>query len=174
MDSGSIIQYSLAAVAYHSKPKAHVMPALDKCRRELPSPQELKQYMNTNRKPLYELIHLGNLYANNYAKYKAFTWYDWRVSCWGTKWNSFDYYPQDKDQIAFSTAWSAPLPVIRKLSLMYPHRKIEMWSASEDTGEGTFYYTVRNGKAKAVHYEAYTEESNEVFAKCWGYYPGEE
>ncbi len=41
-------------------------------------------------------------------------WYDWSIKNWGTKWNACDSYV-DECYISFSTAWSLPEPVIRKL-----------------------------------------------------------
>ena len=50
-------------------------------------------------------------------------WRSWRVDNWGTKWNSYDTYIQSEwdggdcaeMQIHFTTAWSAPWPVIHAL-----------------------------------------------------------
>ncbi len=63
-------------------------------------------------------------------------WYDWNRANWGTKWNSYGYsfqYPENESLI-FETAWSAPHPVIKKLSEMYPNIAIEHQWADEDIG----------------------------------------
>jgi hypothetical protein len=50
---------------------------------------------------------------------KKFSWFDWRVENWDTKWNS--YYGMvltdndDEIAIAFTTAWYPPMNVINKL-----------------------------------------------------------
>lgn len=50
-------------------------------------------------------------------------WYDWRCNNWGTKWNAYDAVVEDvwdgdncaDIQIAFTTAWSPPFPIIDAL-----------------------------------------------------------
>ncbi len=55
-------------------------------------------------------------------------WWDWRVQNWGTKWNSYDceVIEIDDEQIEyrFSTAWSPPEGVIKKLREQYPDIEI--------------------------------------------------
>ena len=45
-------------------------------------------------------------------------WYQWRIDNWGTKWAGYDGRVTDEDYSAFSfdTAWSPPLPIIKKLA----------------------------------------------------------
>ena len=45
--------------------------------------------------------------------------YDWCIANWGTKWNACEAYTDD-GYSSFDTAWSPPLPVIEKLSKMFP------------------------------------------------------
>jgi hypothetical protein len=48
---------------------------------------------------------------------KGEDWYDWRIENWGTKWNGFDgIFNDDQTAFTFSTAWSPPLPIIKKLA----------------------------------------------------------
>ena len=62
--------------------------------------------------------------------------YNWCISNWGTKWNSYGYEsienPDDSDNISFLTAWSAPHPVLEKLTTMFPSVTIEHEWADED------------------------------------------
>lgn len=64
-----------------------------------------------------------------------FDWYAWRNKYWDTKWNAYDSYTMvNKSSITFvfSTAWSMPYPIIKRLVILgYPfeHR----W-ADEDYG----------------------------------------
>jgi len=49
---------------------------------------------------------------------KDVDWYDWNVSNWGTKWDVSDVetnHSEGELVYSFSTAWSAPMPVIEKL-----------------------------------------------------------
>jgi len=44
-------------------------------------------------------------------------WYDWRVQNWGTKWTGYDgRFNDDQTAFSFCTAWSPPLPIIKKLA----------------------------------------------------------
>jgi len=44
-------------------------------------------------------------------------WYSWRVENWGTKWDGYDgRFNDDQTAFTFDTAWSPPLPIIKKLA----------------------------------------------------------
>ena len=45
-------------------------------------------------------------------------WYDQRVEKWGTKWVGYDLSIGDTE-ISFYTAWSPPLPIIKKLAELH-------------------------------------------------------
>lgn len=50
-----------------------------------------------------------------------FNWYKWHIDHWGTKWGAYDCYTKiGKSYIkfVFSTAWTAPMPIIYKLSVL--------------------------------------------------------
>ena len=47
-------------------------------------------------------------------------WHDWRGKHWGTKWDLEEGDKFEGDEIRFNTAWSPPIPVIAKLSKMFP------------------------------------------------------
>lgn len=50
-----------------------------------------------------------------------FDWYTWHNEFWGTKWNAYDSYTVvNKSSITFvfSTAWSMPYPVIKRLKVL--------------------------------------------------------
>jgi hypothetical protein len=59
------------------------------------------------------------------ARIGAENWYDWSIENWGTKWN-----PCHLDisgaaingslEVTFDTAWSAPVPIFRKIVVMFP------------------------------------------------------
>lgn len=72
------------------------------------------------------------LKKENMEKYGFESWYEWCVEKWGTKWNSYDNWTfqdvnmdeeekegymnlEDVYSISFQTAWSPPLPIVRKL-----------------------------------------------------------
>jgi|APGre2960657505_1045072.scaffolds.fasta_scaffold05809_2 hypothetical protein len=53
-------------------------------------------------------------------------WHDWRGEHWGTKWDLREEDKFEGNEIWFSTAWAAPIPVIAKLSKMFPTVRFEL------------------------------------------------
>lgn len=85
-----------------------------------------------------ETFNLGKKAYSNTCKYGAPTWYDWRIDQWGTKWDAYGY-EQGKDyggakELRFLTAWSAPHPILQRLSEQYPILEITHQWADEDIG----------------------------------------
>ena len=85
-----------------------------------------------------ETFLLGKKASDNIEKYGAPTWYDWRIDHWGTKWDAYGH-EEGKDyrktkELRFLTAWSAPHPILRKLSELYPALEITHQWADEDIG----------------------------------------
>lgn len=65
-----------------------------------------------------------------------FDWYAWRNKYWGTKWGAYDGYVKigtSTVTFVFSTAWSAPFPIYKKLAEDYPF-KFQVRYADEDIG----------------------------------------
>lgn len=66
---------------------------------------------------------LGKTAWNNIQNYGAPTWYEWSINNWGTKWNAYGYDENadysGNENLWFQTAWSAPHPILQKLSEMY-------------------------------------------------------
>ncbi len=90
---------------------------------------------------------LGKKAFQNELKYGTSSWYEWCVANWGTKWNAYDFekIEDEKNTIKFSTAWSAPHPVIAKLAELYPDIEIEHEWADEDIGFNCGKYIYRSG-----------------------------
>lgn len=64
-----------------------------------------------------------------------FDWYEWHNKYWGTKWNAYDGYTKAGRSyitFVFSSAWSAPFPVIERLRLL--GYDFELRYADEDYG----------------------------------------
>lgn len=81
------------------------------------------------------LTDIGKRCVDNIITYGATNWYHWRTSPknWNTKWNAYDFKNTGADNIIeFSTAWSAPHPVIKTLSCMFPSAEISHCWADED------------------------------------------
>lgn len=81
---------------------------------------------------------LGKTAWQNIQKYGAPTWYEWSITNWGTKWNAYGYEEGTDysacDELTFQTAWSAPHPILRKLSEMFPEIVFKHQWADEDIG----------------------------------------
>jgi len=71
-------------------------------------------------------------------------WYDWSVDNWGTKWNVYATHNTDANEDEtinlfntdgqFLTAWSPPIPVIRKLQQDYPDYEFTLEYVDEGMG----------------------------------------
>ena len=81
---------------------------------------------------------LGKTAWQNIRKYGAPTWYEWSITNWGTKWNAYGYEEGTDysacDELTFQTAWTAPHPILRKLSEMFPEIVFKHQWADEDIG----------------------------------------
>lgn len=100
--------------------------------------------------PMPDNIYRSNLGPNERAEYGSDNWYDWCIANWGTKSNSYGY-PEDHQynndgKIQFLTAWSAPHPIMEKLSEMYPDIKLEHEWADEDIGMNCGRYVYYDGE----------------------------
>ena len=100
-------------------------------------------------------------------------WYDWRIENWGTKWNAVDAQSTD-DGFIFETAWSAPLPVIKKLSENFPSIEFNLTWADEDAGQNCGLIVYKNGVEIQWYYPDRAEEVAEIYEECWGMPPFEE
>lgn len=84
----------------------------------------------------------------NYRKHGCFTWYQWCVKAWGTKWNAYSF-GDDRDTesiVYFETAWSAPKELMRLLSEQFSDVKIHLTWADEDTGSNAGRMEFQAGK----------------------------
>jgi hypothetical protein len=66
-------------------------------------------------------------------------WYTQRVSKWGTKWNldgsDFDIDEEEGGiSVWFLTAWTAPVPICRALTVRYPMLSFDMEYSEPGTG----------------------------------------
>ena len=96
---------------------------------------------------------IGVTAVDNLMKYDAPTWYEWCCNNWGTKWNacSCSETNENSKTISFQTAWSTPLPVMIKLSEMFPNIEMHMEYADEDLGQNCGAYTLQSGEIKSEY-----------------------
>ena len=71
----------------------------------------------------------------NQLDYGHTTWYGWRVSNWGTKWDMYDR-EYENGVLTFDTAWRAPFEYYEALAKTLPEGVIlKVEYASEDLGQ---------------------------------------
>lgn len=117
-----------------------------------------------------DLMQLGKTAIDNLMQYGATTWYDWRTrgDTWNTKWNSYSpSYDGDKE-LTFQTAWSAPHPIVEKLSAMYPDVTMKHQWANEDISQSCGSHTYLGGEMIDHDYPETDKEQYEMNAGIWG------
>lgn len=116
---------------------------------------------------------VGVTAVDNLYKYNAPTWYEWCNDNWNTKWSACGYDENtdysDSDFIWFQTAWSAPIPVIKKLSEMYPNIELTLEFADEDLGQNCGEMKFKGGDIIEEYIPHTGKEAMEFAAKVWDY-----
>lgn len=126
-----------------------------------------KAYLQAHPDLDRETFLLGKKASANINKYGAPTWYDWRIDHWGTKWDAYGYdegkdYSQSKE-LRFLTAWSAPHPILRKLSELYPALEITHQWADEDIGFSCGTAVYRSGEQTELNAMKNDEFANSLW-----------
>ena len=97
---------------------------------------------------------------------------DWCRGNWGTKWNAYDYEPDvdysNSQILEFWTAWSAPHPLMEKLSQMFPEIEFVHEWADEDLGVNCGKRTYQNGEIYEQYYPETEKERMEFACAVWG------
>jgi len=90
--------------------------------------------------------------------------YEWCIENWGTKWNAIETniaYGSSTIVVLFDTAWSPPLPIVHKMSEMFPTLKFTIKYSEEGMGfegQNIFY----GGKlVSSTETQRYTEDEDE-------------
>ena len=118
--------------------------------------------------PMPDTVYNGSLGIRERELYGENNWYDWRIGNWGTKWNSYGYTENTTFQdgkIKFLTAWSAPHPILQKLSEMFPDVKMEHEWADEDVGMNCGRYVYYDGERVEEYFPESQKECLEFAAK---------
>ena len=88
-------------------------------------------------------------------------WYERRLEKWGTKWVGYDLSIGDT-AIDFSTAWSPPLPIIRKLAEL--HKGFEFCLEYYETGNAfRGIYTAKWQDGEVLVEDEYWDMTDEDF-----------
>lgn len=119
--------------------------------------------------PMPDNIFKGNLGIQERELYGKNNWYDWSVANWGTKWNAYGFDPNadysKEKELRFLTAWSAPHPVIAKLSEMFSSVKFEHEWADEDIGMNCGRYVYYDGERIEEYYPESEKDRLEFAAR---------
>ena len=130
------------------------------------SAEEIEKY--TKYSSFGKLADLGKQAVDNLINYSATTWYDWCINNWGTKWNSYDPWKGEDHGLMFSTAWSAPHPVIEELSAHFPGVYFTHEWADEDMGSNCGRREYLNGECVGEYVPESETESLEFACSVWG------
>ncbi len=117
---------------------------------------------------------LGKVGYYNVRQYGHQDWYGWSIEHWGTKWNAYDDYGDEKGrEFCFNTAWSAPHPVIKRLSEMYPDITFVHKWADEDIGNNCGEREYKGGRVTYENTFDNMKEAMDFSFDLWGYTPEE-
>lgn len=121
---------------------------------------------------------LGKTAWNNIRQFGTPTWYEWCVRNWGTKWNAYGYDEggvdyHDGDSLRFQTAWSAPHPVLEKLTEMFPDIELEHEWADEDIGQNCGRYSYKAGERIEEYFPEGEKEAIEFACSTWEHDPSD-
>lgn len=99
----------------------------------------------------------------------------WHIFHWGTKWNAYDYqegvdYSQS-ETLDFLTAWSAPHPILERLSEMFPEVEFVHEWADEDLGVNCGRYVYYDSERTEEFIPENDRESLEFACAVWGSTP---
>lgn len=112
------------------------------------------------------LKEAGMIYCSNFDLYGSVNWYDWCCENWGTKWNACDvccdWISDNELSYTFSTAWSSPYGVFKKITEDYPDISFEVLYADEDVGSNCGRIIFNN--SELMHWEPDDRRSAVAFA----------
>lgn len=167
--------------------------ATDFMESNFPDNEEIRRNFDFNKIiQMPDFIFKGNIGAEEQAKYQNRNWYEWSIENWGTKWNAYDTFKygeanidkiteeninEENNQISFTfnTAWSAPLPVYKQMSFLYPHILFDIHFADEDYGSNVGHLTLEAGELITVSYpEPFSDEAYTLAKYLLGSYDEED
>lgn len=131
------------------------------------TPEKMKAHL-LERHP--DCVAKAERALENLAKYGAMNWYDWAITNWGTKWNSYRFHETMNEpthyECKFDTAWSPPQPIFEKIAEEFPALTLRVMAYDEGGGfayvgsakDGTF----RGGNIKPT---------DQIYEMVYGYPP---
>lgn len=93
--------------------------------------------------------------------------YSWMREHWGTKSNAYESEQEDDATIRFTTPWASPLPVIQRLSAMFPTLIFELLWSDEAIGNNAGQIIYHNGREQEWFYPDAGDDAREIYSRCW-------
>ena len=119
-----------------------------------------------------ETFALGKQAYQNKIRFGHPDWYSWRIANWNTKWNAFDFYKESGSTLCFDTAWSCAIPVMLRLSEMYPDLHFTYGWSDEDFGVNVGEVEIENGEITFENIpEPQSKNAYELAADIYGIEP---
>jgi hypothetical protein len=92
-------------------------------------------------------------------------WYDWNISNWGTKWNSYSCKKESWNIFTFETAWSGVPGIIQEMSKLCPDITLEYEYSDEDIGSNCGVGKAKAGELELERFTGYSKEAYEIAFK---------
>ena len=94
-----------------------------------------------------DTLSAGQAVISNFLQYGYGDWYGWCIHNWGTKWNAYEMCPDAGENcVRFLTAWNPPIPIMDKLSKMFPGVKVDLQWSDEDIGFNVGHIALQGGE----------------------------
>lgn len=101
-----------------------------------------KEHLEKYNNDATRLVDLGEQYFNNCLHYKCLAHHSWCQKYWGTPLNALNVKVLN-DEVSFSTVNGKPLPILKALSIRYPHMRFKCRILTDD---GNYDYIFENGE----------------------------
>ena len=125
--------------------------------------------------PMPEGLWMGGINPDTRAIYGKNNWLDWSIANWGTKWNAYHFACDDyeSDKITFYTANTAPHPILKRISEMYPNITMHHQWADDNVGYNCGERTYKGGQMLDEYYPDYGKRAVEFACKVMGTRPAD-
>ena len=96
------------------------------------TPENFRQWLEENEP---ETLEKGALALQCFRETGHFSWYEWNIANWGTKWSAYEYKERSREPgrfvFKFQTAWSIPEPIFMKLVELFPELSFDLVTIDE-------------------------------------------
>lgn len=128
----------------------------------------VKLFRDKTARVIEELYNEGERLTAFHEKHGYFSWYDWKVDNWGTKWNAYSFQEEGSDSISFWTAWNPPLKLYDKLFELYSDGSFVIKYADEQANGDAGIITYCEGAYEHEEYKPESQEALQTYIEVWG------